>query len=105
MHKLMFGLDGPLEVELMYRIKGATISNGVIKCFLMDIFFEIARSPSHSLWLMNIFFESVWSLLQAWSMISKLTEEKTSAMQQNQKLRQELVGSDIFMLNMFIFSI
>ncbi|KAH9733179.1 Vesicle-associated protein 1-3 [Citrus sinensis] len=26
----------------------------------------------------------------AWSMISKLTEEKTSAMQQNQKLRQEL---------------
>lgn len=35
-------------------------------------------------------------------MISKLTEEKTSAMQQNQKLRQELVGSDIFMLNMFM---
>ncbi|KAL9429985.1 hypothetical protein AB3S75_025380 [Citrus x aurantiifolia] len=27
---------------------------------------------------------------EAWSMISKLTEEKTSAMQQNQKLRQEL---------------
>ncbi|KAJ0053817.1 hypothetical protein Pint_00203 [Pistacia integerrima] len=27
---------------------------------------------------------------EAWSMISKLTEEKTSAMQQNQKLQQEL---------------
>ncbi|KAH7577764.1 hypothetical protein ACOSP7_001212 [Xanthoceras sorbifolium] len=27
---------------------------------------------------------------EAWSMISKLTEEKTSAIQQNQKLRQEL---------------
>lgn len=38
-------------------------------------------------------------------MISKLTEEKTSAMQQNQKLRQELVGSDIFMLNMFMLHV
>lgn len=29
--------------------------------------------------------------LQAWSAISKLTEEKASALQENQKLRQELV--------------
>ncbi|KAK3195049.1 hypothetical protein Dsin_026359 [Dipteronia sinensis] len=33
---------------------------------------------------------------EAWSMISKLTDEKTSAMQQNKKLLQELVGSHLF---------
>lgn len=32
------------------------------------------------------------SFSQAWSMISKLTEEKTSATQQSQKLRLELVS-------------
>ncbi|KAK7823966.1 vesicle-associated protein 1-3, partial [Quercus suber] len=30
---------------------------------------------------------------EAWSLISKLTEEKSSALQQNQKLRQELAWS------------
>ena len=30
-------------------------------------------------------------ILQAWSVMSKLTEEKASAIQQNEKLRQELV--------------
>ena len=30
-------------------------------------------------------------LMQMWSAVSKLTEEKAAALQQNQKLRQELV--------------
>lgn len=34
---------------------------------------------------------SLPSLCQVWSMISRLTEEKTSAIEQNQKLREELV--------------
>ncbi|RVW41180.1 hypothetical protein CK203_022902 [Vitis vinifera] len=32
---------------------------------------------------------------RAWSMVTKLTEERASALQQNQKLRQELVCSKV----------
>ncbi|CAN1345897.1 Vesicle-associated protein 1-3 [Linum perenne] len=39
----------------------------------------------------NFIFHPNFSVLQAWSMISKLTDEKKSAMKQNEKLLQELV--------------
>lgn len=44
-------------------------------------------------------------MLQTWSMVSKMTDEKASAIQQNKKLYQELVRFSYLIMASYIFSL
>nr|TKR75230.1 hypothetical protein D5086_0000287490 [Populus alba] len=72
----MFNKEGDKVVE-EFKLRASVLENGYQDSSLLDAVSRTLEEPKEK-------------SFETWSLISRLTEEKTSALQQNQKLQHEL---------------